>query len=107
MDCTIEHNLGGFAVYEKNPEVRITSFSKGGDMTVAVLPVAEVFKGARFSLFTAWYEGEDQWDTDIHAGAQRLRINRTTAQIKAALKKCGFDKDVIRDTIQKAKGKKK
>jgi hypothetical protein len=103
LDCTIESCQGGFAVYEKDPQVRITEFTPRG-VSVAILPAATVFK-TRFSLFTAYYKGDKQWDTDEHAGAQRFCTTRSTTEIRKALKKCGFDKDTIDKTIKQAKGK--
>lgn len=117
LDCTIETRQGGFAVYEQAPMVQTTRPAKQGDETnpnvkphpdfpgyvVETQPVSQVFKGYRPSLFTAFYKGDDIWDTDEDRGAQRYCTTRTTTEIRKALRKCGFDKDTITKTIKQAK----
>lgn len=116
LDCTIETRQGGFAVYQKAPMVQTTRPAQPGDennpnvkpaaipgYVVESQPVSQVFKGYRPSVFTAYYKGDDVWDTDEDAGAQRYETTRTTREIRKALKVCGFDKDTINQTIKQAK----
>jgi hypothetical protein len=65
--------------------------------------VREVIPGYDNTLCYAYYEKDDTWACDINCGFQRWRGTKTTPQLRAILKKCGFTKEEIRDIIKKGK----
>jgi hypothetical protein len=90
----------GFAVTCITPSnVRITRFTQEGEEVVERRPVTEVIPGYQDDVFwTYCHNGE--WHTDINCGAQRWRGIKTTNQIRAALRKCGFTAKEIREIMQ-------
>jgi hypothetical protein len=107
MKCQVEKSVGGFAIYTvEEPTVKETRF-EGGVATVTVRPVSQVFPGYKTDVFTANYSGNDEWNTDINCGAQRLWSSASTQKIRGMLRKCGFTTPEIREIIQEAKGDQK
>ena len=93
---------GGFKVYQNTPvTIRVMEGDGQGGVSVSQgVPYAELFGCSEPDIFNCYYEGDDLWCTDIHCGAQRWRGSKTTREIRAALRKCGFDKSQIDDIIK-------
>ena len=104
MKCKVEKRQGGFAIYAvEEPTVKETRFV-GGVATVTMRPATEVIPGYQTDVFTANYRGNDEWNTDINCGAQRLWSGASTQKIRGMLRKCGFSTLEIREIVQDAKG---
>ena len=104
MKCKVEKRQGGFAIYAvEEPTVKETRFV-GGVATVTMRPATEVIPGYQTDVFTADYRGNDEWNTDINCGAQRLWSGASTQKIRGMLRKCGFSTLEIREIVQQAKG---
>lgn len=102
MAYEIRERADGFSVYPKQRKVVRTTVEKG-QVTKEVLSYASVFGGANPSTFDAEYEGDDKWDVDLDCGAQRWRGIKTTAEVRKALKNCGFNPFTIRALMKKYK----
>ena len=103
MQCRIDPWHTGFRVYPlAESNVRITTMSREG-ITVEDRPISRVFPDAIDDIFYVYWDPESKdWITDINCGAQRWRGCKTTRQIRAALRRCGFDKLTIDNTIAAA-----
>jgi len=90
----------GFAVTHIRPaNVQITRFTQEGGMAVETKPVTEVIPGYQDDVFWTYYRN-GEWYTDINCGAQRWRGTKTTSEIRAALRKCGFTAKEIREIMK-------
>jgi len=102
MNYQIESMGQGFKVVQQKVTVRALTCTPNGGLSTTHLEAGEVFKGYDYTLLYAWYNGEKDWTCDVDCGCQRWRGHKNTAQLRAALKKLGFDKDTIRQTIKGA-----
>jgi hypothetical protein len=102
-NCRIEHRWNGFAVYPvEEPVIIETTMSREG-VVVTKRPATSVLRGLQTDIFnTYWSETYKCWLTDINFGFRRWSGHKTTRQIRAALRKCGFDKATIDKTLKAA-----
>lgn len=74
-----------------------------GGLAVERRSVREVIPGYQDDVFTATYAGDDEWDTDVNCGVMRWFGTKSNREIRAALRKCGFDKMTIDQVINEVK----
>lgn len=94
----------GFSVGRvRESNAHITTVTQTG-ATLAIAPVSQVIPGYVDDVFFSYYRDGDNWDTDINEGAMRWSGYKTTNEIKAALRKCGFTTAQITQVLDEAKG---
>lgn len=105
-DYRIEKRPGGFAVYQVKPRtVRIVQGDGAGGIVVnPEASYSKTFHCADPSIFFAyWDKGSEDWFVDIDCGAQRWQGHKEEKDVRAALKRCGFKKREIDQTLAEAK----
>lgn len=104
MSYRIEENGSGFSVYPvEEPVLETTEVRNGQVVGVTRVPLSQAIKGYRPSTFDAWYNGDGDWSVDVDCGFQRWYGHKSTRQVCAALRKCGFDTPTIRRLMRKCR----
>ena len=93
MSYKIREHTDSFSVFYEQPRtVTETRRQLDGTLKTEGMSYAKFF-GISYdpSVFDAYYEGNGNWTCDIDCGAQRWRGRKSTKEVRAALRKCGFD----------------
>lgn len=94
--CEIRVRSGGFAVYPRQPVMlEKTEFHNNQVVSRVVKPIREEIPGFDECIFWAEYDGDDWWTIDRQAGVQRWYGKKSTADVRAALRKCGFERKAV------------